>query len=81
MTFCVKSPCTCNQRLVTKLSCLQRYLADAERDKERYQKELEAYHQTEAYKTFVKKQQDKKRKGEICRKQIKAMENKLLSSG
>ena len=39
-----------------------RYLDEAEKDKERYQKELEAYHQTDAYKMFVKKQNEKKRK-------------------
>ncbi|ELU04681.1 hypothetical protein CAPTEDRAFT_155070 [Capitella teleta] len=38
----------------------QRYLDEAERDKERYLKELEAYHQTEAYKVFLRKQQDAK---------------------
>jgi len=42
----------------------QRYLEEAEKDKERYQKELEAYHQTEAYKLFVKKQAASKRKAE-----------------
>ena len=41
----------------------QNYLDDAEKDKERYLKELEAYHQTEAYKLFLHKQQEKKRKG------------------
>lgn len=40
----------------------QNYLDDAEKDKERYLKELEAYHQTEAYKLFLHKQQEKKRK-------------------
>ncbi len=43
----------------------QRYLDEAERDKERYLKELEAYHQTEAYKVFLKKQNEKKGKGEL----------------
>ncbi|XP_013415091.1 high mobility group protein 20A [Lingula anatina] len=43
----------------------QRYLDDAERDKARYLKELEAYHQTEAYKAF-KKQQEKKAKSELA---------------
>lgn len=42
----------------------QRYLDEAEKDKERYLKELEAYQQTEAYKLFMKKQSDKKRKTE-----------------
>lgn len=42
----------------------QRYLDEAERDKERYLKELEAYHQTEAYKVFLRKQQDAKCKGQ-----------------
>ncbi len=41
---------------------LQHYLDEAETDKERYLKELDAYHQTEAYKLFVKKQQEKKKK-------------------
>lgn len=40
----------------------QHYLEEAERDKERYVKELEAYHQTEAYKMFTKKQAEKKAK-------------------
>lgn len=40
----------------------QRYLDDAEKDKERYTKELESYHQTEAYKLFLKKQLNKKAK-------------------
>ncbi|KAG8193318.1 hypothetical protein JTE90_003801 [Oedothorax gibbosus] len=39
----------------------QKYLEEAEKDKERYMKELEQYQQTEAYKIF-KKQQEKKRK-------------------
>lgn len=39
----------------------QRYLDEADRDKERYLKELEEYHQTEAYKMF-KKLQEKKQK-------------------
>ncbi len=39
-----------------------RYLDEAEKDKERYQKELEAYHQTDAYKMFLKKQNEKKKK-------------------
>ena len=43
---------------------LQHYLDEAEKDKERYTKELESYHQTEAYKLFLKKQQDKKSKCE-----------------
>ncbi|XP_076356320.1 high mobility group protein 20A-like [Tachypleus tridentatus] len=41
----------------------QKYLDEAEKDKERYVKELEQYQQTEAYRLFTKKQQDKKRKG------------------
>jgi len=42
---------------------LQRYLDEAEKDKERYSKELESYHQTEAYQLFLRKQQDRKNKG------------------
>ena len=44
------------------LCIYQRYLDEAERDKERYLKELEAYHQTEAYKLFLKKQQEKRKR-------------------
>lgn len=40
----------------------QKYLDEAEREKERYIKEVEQYQQTEAYKIFTSKQQDKKRK-------------------
>ncbi|KAJ8306710.1 hypothetical protein KUTeg_015751 [Tegillarca granosa] len=39
----------------------QRYLDDAEKDKERYIKEIEAYQKTEAYKQF----KEKKRKAEL----------------
>jgi len=42
----------------------QRYLDEAERDKERYSKELESYHQTEAYQMFLHKQYDKRNKDE-----------------
>ena len=34
----------------------QSYLEEAEKDKERYMKELEQYQQTDAYKSFVAKQ-------------------------
>ncbi|XP_033098095.1 high mobility group protein 20A-like isoform X2 [Anneissia japonica] len=40
----------------------QKYLDEADRDKERYMKELEQYQQTEAYKLFTKKQQERKKK-------------------
>lgn len=40
----------------------QKYLDEAEKDKERYTKELEQYQQTETFKIFTKKQQEKKRK-------------------
>lgn len=39
----------------------QHFLDEAEKDKERYVKELEAYHQTEAYRMFSKKQQEIKK--------------------
>ncbi|XP_033624937.1 high mobility group protein 20A-like isoform X1 [Asterias rubens] len=42
----------------------QCYLDEADRDKERYVKELENYQQTEAYKVFAKKQQERKKKVE-----------------
>ncbi|XP_067652904.1 high mobility group protein 20A-like [Haliotis asinina] len=41
----------------------QRYLDDAEKDKERYLKEMEAYQKTEAYKTF--RMQQKKLRGDL----------------
>ncbi|KAK6184885.1 hypothetical protein SNE40_007246 [Patella caerulea] len=42
----------------------QRFLDDAEKDKERYQREVEAYQKTEAYKQF-KTQQEKRLKGDV----------------
>ncbi|KAG2470621.1 HM20A protein, partial [Polypterus senegalus] len=44
----------------------QHYLDEAERDKERYMKELEQYQKTEAFKHFNKKVQEKQ-KGKIHR--------------
>lgn len=38
----------------------QKYLDEAEKDRERYTKELEQYQQTEAYRMFTKKQHEKK---------------------
>lgn len=38
------------------------YLDEADRDKERYMRELEAYYQTEAYKIFTLKKQERQRK-------------------
>lgn len=43
---------------------MQGYLEEAEKDKERYMKELEQYQQTDAYKNFVARQKAMK-KGEI----------------
>lgn len=42
---------------------MQGYLEEAEKDKERYMKELEQYQQTDAYKNFVARQKAMK-KGE-----------------
>lgn len=42
----------------------QKYLDEAEKDKARYAKELEQYQQTEAYRAFAKKQEERKRKAE-----------------
>ncbi|XP_077525257.1 high mobility group protein 20A-like [Amblyomma americanum] len=42
----------------------QKYLDEAEKDRERYSKEMEQYQQTEAYKMFTKKQHEKKAKGD-----------------
>lgn len=62
---------------------LQRYLDEAERDKERYMRELEKYQKTEAYKHFTRKVQEKQkgkrhRGGEICSE--KQPGDKLASS-
>ncbi|KAH8022992.1 hypothetical protein HPB51_009596 [Rhipicephalus microplus] len=43
---------------------VQKYLDEAEKDRERYTKELEQYQQTEAYRMFTKKQHEKKAKGD-----------------
>lgn len=42
----------------------QKYLDEAEKDRERYTKELEQYQQTEAYRMFTKKQNEKKARGD-----------------
>ncbi|XP_054858504.1 high mobility group protein 20A [Eublepharis macularius] len=39
----------------------RRYLDEADRDKERYMRELEQYHKTEAYKVFSRKAQDRQK--------------------
>lgn len=39
----------------------QRYLDEADRDKERYMRELEQYQKTEAYKHFSRKVQEKQK--------------------
>ncbi|EEC18234.1 hypothetical protein IscW_ISCW013743, partial [Ixodes scapularis] len=41
---------------------MQKYLDEAEKDRERYTKEMEQYQQTEAYKLFTKKKHEKKTK-------------------
>lgn len=48
----------------------QRYLDEADRDKERYMKELEQYQKTEAYKVFSRKAQDRQ-KGKSPRQGIR----------
>ena len=48
----------------------QRYLDEADRDKERYMKELEQYQKTEAYKVFSRKTQDRQ-KGKSHRQGIR----------
>lgn len=40
---------------------MQAYLEEAEKDKERYMKELEVYQQTDAYKNFVARQKAMKK--------------------
>jgi len=51
-------------KLEPKFDCdnVQHYLDEAEKDKERYMKELESYHQTEAYQLFLREQFDRKSK-------------------
>ncbi|ESN91613.1 hypothetical protein HELRODRAFT_189739, partial [Helobdella robusta] len=46
----------------------QRYLDEAEKDKERYTKELDSYHKTDAYQLYLKKQQQKKEEKELMNK-------------
>ena len=41
---------------------LKRYLDEADKDKERYMLELEAYQKTDTYISFLKKQAERKRK-------------------
>ncbi|XP_070809669.1 high mobility group protein 20A isoform X2 [Pituophis catenifer annectens] len=48
-----------NRRVI--VLSLQRYLDEADRDKERYMKELEQYQKTEAYKVFSRKTQDRQK--------------------
>ncbi|XP_064645730.1 high mobility group protein 20A-like isoform X2 [Lineus longissimus] len=43
----------------------QHYLDEAEHDKERYMRELEAYYKTEAYKIFIQRKNERKMKGEM----------------
>uniref|UniRef100_A0A3Q2GNV6 High mobility group 20A n=1 Tax=Cyprinodon variegatus TaxID=28743 RepID=A0A3Q2GNV6_CYPVA len=50
-------------KLVIFSLSLQRYLDEAERDKERYMRELEKYQKTEAYKHFTRKVQEKQKEG------------------
>lgn len=50
-------PCSSHLSFFT----LQRYLDEAERDKERYMRELEKYQKTEAYKHFTRKVQEKQK--------------------
>lgn len=52
-------PETSNIPLCLVLS--QRYLDEADRDKERYMRELEQYQKTEAYKHFSRKVQEKQK--------------------
>lgn len=56
---------------------MQRYLDEAERDKERYMRELEKYQKTEAYKHFKRKVQEKQKgkriRGGECRLKQRVM--------
>lgn len=55
----------------------QRYLDEADRDKERYMRELEQYQKTEAYKVFSRKAQDRQ-KGKSHRQGIDQDKNVFL---
>lgn len=56
----------------------QRYLDEADRDKERYMRELEQYQKTEAYKVFSRKAQDRQ-KGKSHRQGIEWDKNMCLA--
>lgn len=56
----------------------QRYLDEADRDKERYMRELEQYQKTEAYKVFSRKAQDRQ-KGKSHRQGIDQDKNVCLA--
>ncbi|XP_025082233.1 high mobility group protein 20A-like isoform X2 [Pomacea canaliculata] len=58
----------------------QRYLAEAERDKERYTREMEAYQQTEAYRSF-RRQFSPKNKDEAESQQIAGSGLEVLAHG
>eukprot|EP00062_Callorhinchus_milii_P002532 gi/632938806/ref/XP_007906476.1/ PREDICTED: high mobility group protein 20A isoform X1 [Callorhinchus milii] len=53
----------------------QHYLDEAERDKERYMKELEQYQQTEAYKLFNQKAEDKQHVKDLIHTQDEGYES------
>lgn len=55
--------------------CRQRYLDEAEKDKERYMRELEKYQKTEAYKHYTRKVQEKQ-KGKRHRGGMVALKSK-----
>lgn len=61
--------------IAKRASLFQKYLDEAERDRERYQKELEDYHKTEAYRVFMKKLHEKKRKGELTVSLVSALQS------
>lgn len=57
--------CSFHQQLMTIYFftfSLKRYLDEADKDKERYMLELEAYQKTDTYRSFLKKQAERKRK-------------------
>ena len=56
---------------------MQRYLNEADRDRERYAKELQQYQQTEAFKAFTKKQEERRLRNEL----MEAEEAQLNGSG
>ena len=60
--------------MLKPIKIFQKYLDDADKDKERYLREMEAYQKTDTYKMF-KQQQEKRIKGITITMIVKTMDN------